>query len=128
MKVALKNGYLMIKEMTSQQWDVVKSWNRMKYNRKEKMMVGYADIELLTLFSKMAPLTPIVQEELKRQLELQNAVDAERLNEEPVPLIRMPIKANPYKHQIRGFNMAMLIFGVVKPKGYKDNGSRLHHK
>lgn len=86
----------------------------MKYNRKEKMMVGLADIELLTLFGQLTPLTPRLQAELKRQIELQNAVDAERLNEEPVPFIEMPIKAKPYKHQIRGFNMAMLVDLMVE--------------
>lgn len=127
MKVALKNGFLMIKEMNPVQLNTIKTWNRMKYNRKEKMMVGLADIELLTLFGQLTPLTPRLQAELKRQIELQNAVNAERLNEEPVPFIKMPIKAKPYKHQIRGFNMAMLVFGIVKPKG-NDNGSRLQDK
>lgn len=118
MKVALKNGFLMIKDMNPVQLNTIKSWNRMKYNRKEKMMVGLADIELLTLFGQLTTLTPRLQTELERQIELQNAVDAERLNEEPVPFIKMPIKnAKPYQHQIRGFNMAMLVFGIVKPKG-----------
>jgi hypothetical protein len=32
---------------------------------------------------------------------------------EVIPVIPMPVKATPYKHQIEAFNLAMRLFGVA---------------
>ena len=47
--------------------------------------------------------------------ELQEAVDEERMAEEPVPLYNYPVKYPLFKHQTRGANMALLTFGLVDP-------------
>jgi SNF2 family DNA or RNA helicase len=43
-------------------------------------------------------------------------IDAERLVEDPAPLLPYPVKANLYKHQIRGANMALRAFGALDAK------------
>jgi len=43
------------------------------------------------------------------------AVDKERVNENPVPMIDPPIKVSPFKHQIRGYNMALMVLGLIEP-------------
>ena len=43
------------------------------------------------------------------------AVDKERMNENPKPLIEPPIKVRPFKHQVRGYNMALMTLGLVEP-------------
>ena len=38
----------------------------------------------------------------------------------PEPLIPPPVKVSPFTHQVRGYNMALMTFGLVdppKPKG-----------
>ena len=39
----------------------------------------------------------------------------ERVNENTVPMIDPPIKVSPFKHQIRGYNMALMVLGLIEP-------------
>ena len=114
MKVALINNELLIKDMNPLQFNVIKSWNRMTYKRKEQMMVGVADLELLTLLSQLVPLTPKLEAARKNLQSVQDAIDAERNNQHPVPFLPMPIKVKPFAHQVRGYNMALLALGLIK--------------
>lgn len=113
MKVALRGNQLLIKDMNAVQFSSIKSWNRMKYDRKSGMMVGIADAELLDLLAQLIPLTEKLEAERTRLHSLQSRVDAERMKDNPTPLIPMPIKAKPYAHQIRGYNMALMVFDLA---------------
>ena len=56
--------------------------------------------------------------ETKRQRlgKTRREIDAERLAEDPAPLLPYPVNANLYKHQIRGANMALRAFGALDAK------------
>ena len=41
-------------------------------------------------------------------------IDAERLNENPVPLAKYPVKVNLFKHQLRGANMALIAMELLE--------------
>ena len=47
MKMALKEGQIFIKEADNVQFQIIKSWGKMKWSRASQTLSGVADIELL---------------------------------------------------------------------------------
>ena len=45
--------------------------------------------------------------------------------EQPKPLLPMPIKAAPYKHQIDAFNFVCGKFGLIPASGMPSSGAAL---
>lgn len=115
MKMAMKDGQILIKDADNMQFNIIKSWNKMKWNRAEQMLCGPVDGELLNKLASIVRLPPVIEAERKRLNSIQDAVDAERMKENPVPLYKPPVKLNMFRHQIRGYNMALLTFGLVQP-------------
>jgi hypothetical protein len=120
--MALTGGTLLIREADAGQFAIIKSWGKMKYARKEQQFSGYADLDLLDKLAGIVRLPPAVEARRQRLRKVQDAVDRERLNPDPVPLADYPVKVSLYRHQLRGANMAMLTFGWVPPPegGGKD--------
>lgn len=115
MKMALKDGQILIKEADSNQALIIKSWAKMKWSKAELMFYGPADIELLNKLSGLVRL-PQPIDELRRHLnKVAEAIDRERMKEKPEPLYKYPVKLPLYQHQVRGANMALLAFGLIAP-------------
>lgn len=117
MKMALDKGLLRIREMTDEQYQILKSLGRFKWNKTVKELSGIVDFETLDRLSKIITLPAPIEAYKKELADTQVAVNKLRLEEEPKPLIKPPIKEGikPYAHQIRGYNMALLVFGLVEP-------------
>ncbi len=115
MKMALKNGQILIKDADKMQFTIIKSWNKMRWIKAEQMLSGPAESELLNKLAGLVRLPPVIEAERQRLNAIQDAVDAERMNEDPVPLCDYPVKKKLFKHQLRGANMCMMIFGLVDP-------------
>ena len=115
MKMAMKDGKLMIKEADPTQSAVIKSWGTFKWQRGLQMFIGTADLETLTRLAKMVRLPPIIEEARIRMEKTQQAVEAERIMEHPKALTRYPVKLPLYEHQTRAANMALLTFGLLDP-------------
>lgn len=117
MQMRLLPGYVLeVIEATSSQFNIIKSWNKMRWDGKNKSLKGTADLELLDKLSGLVRLAPSVEarrQELRRVLD---AVDRERMNPEPKPFYPYPVKLPLYQHQVRGANMALLEFGWVQPE------------
>lgn len=116
MKMALQGTTLILIEVDTSQFTIIKSWNKMRWDKASKQLRGTADLELLDKLSGLVHLTPSVEarrQELRRVLE---AVDRERTNPEPKPFYKYPVKLPLYAHQVRGANMALLEFGWVPPE------------
>ena len=109
MKIALKDGEILIKEADNIQFQIIKSWGKMKWSRQTQTLSGTAEIDLLNKLAGLVRLPAAIEAERVRLNEIMAAVDRERMNEEPVPLIKPPIKVKPFKHQIRGYNMALMV-------------------
>lgn len=122
MKMAMKDGQVLIKEASSVQFTIIKSWGKMKWNRPSQTLTGPADHELLNRLAGIVRLPENIEAERQRLNNLVKAVDKERMNENPVPLYKYPVKMNLYKHQVRGANMAMMVFGLIDPPK-EDRGS-----
>lgn len=121
MKMAMKNGEIMIREADNVQFTIIKSWGKMKWNRSKQMLTGSADIELLNKLSGIVNLPPAIEEHRAKLNEIMAAVDRERMNPNPVPLVEPPVKVKPFTHQIRGYNMALMTFGLVEPPREEDS-------
>ena len=113
MRMALKNGQILIKDADNMQFTIIKSWNKMRWNKAEQMLQGPADMELLNKLAGLVRLPESIEKERQRLNRIQDAVDEERMKEEPVPLYKPPVKMQMFRHQVRGYNMALLTFGLV---------------
>ena len=124
MKMALRGNALLIKEADNVQFSTIKSWNKMRWDKKAQMLTGTADMELLDKLASIVRLPPAIAQRRAELHAVQDAVDRERVNPEPVPLCGYPVKPHLFLHQIRGANMAMMTFGWVGPnaEGSDKNG------
>ncbi len=116
MKMAVDGGTLIIKDADNVQFTVIKSWNKMKWDKKTQTLRGAADLELLDKLSSIVRLPPAAENRRQRLRAVQDAVDRERINPEPVPFFKYPVKMPLYAHQTRGANMCLLTFGWVSPE------------
>lgn len=115
MKMALKDGQILIKDADNTQFTIIKSWNKMKWNKAEQMLCGPADGELLNKLAGLVRLPATIEAERQRLNSISEAVDRERMKEEPVPLYKYPVKYPLFRHQVRGANMALITFGLIEP-------------
>lgn len=117
MQMKLDGSTLILIEMTSSQFSIIKSWNKMRWNPKEKQLEGTADLELLDKLAGLVRLGPSVETRRRELRTVLEAVDRERTNPEPKPFYKYPVKLPLYAHQVRASNMALLEFGWVPPGG-----------
>lgn len=116
MKMALQGNTLLIKEADNVQFTVIKSWNKMKWDKKSQTLRGVADLEILDRLSSLVRLPPAIECRRNHLRTVQDAVDKQRVAQKPEPLYRFPVKMPLYAHQVRGANMALLTFGWVQPE------------
>lgn len=120
MKMKMADGMLYIAGSDSSQYAIIKSWNLMRWNKSMQWLEGPCTGELLNRLASIVRLPEQIEAERRKFNDLTKAVDAERLKEEPVPLYSYPVKIPLFKHQIRGCNMAMIVFGLVDPKEVEE--------
>lgn len=116
MKMALKDGKVLIKDADSTQGAVIRSWNRMRWNKSLKLFEGDLSGDLLDRLAKLVKLPQAIEEERQAIHRVQRAVDQERAKKDPEPLVRYPVTKQLYKHQVRAANMALITFGIVPPE------------
>ena len=92
MKMAMKDGQILIREADNVQFTIIKSWGKMKWSRQTQTLSGPADIELLNRLAGLVNLPPSIEAERKKLNEVMAAVDRERMNPKPEPLIPPPVK------------------------------------
>lgn len=117
MKMALQGNTLKIIEADNVQFTIIKSWNKLKWDKKTQQLTGIADMELLDKLASIVKLPPLVAERRSQLHAVQDAVDRERVSENPTPLVDYPVKMDLYQHQVRGANMALLTFRWAQPEG-----------
>lgn len=115
MKMKMDNGMLIIAGCDSTQFNIIRSWNLMKWNRSSQWLEGPCTAGLLNKLSSIVRLPEQVEKERQHMNEVAEAIDRERMAEEPVPLYKYPVKYPLFKHQTRGANMALIAFGLIEP-------------
>lgn len=123
MKMALKDGKILIKDADSTQGAVIRSWNRMRWNKSLKLFEGDLSGDLLDRLAKLVKLPQAIEEERQAIHRVQRAVDQERARKDPEPLVRYPVTKQLYKHQVRAANMALITFGIIPPEAEEVRGN-----
>lgn len=122
MKMAMKDGQIMLIEVDNTQMAIIKSWNAMRYDKRKNMMVGDVSKELLDKLSSIVRLPSGIEAYRLKLDETQRAVDKMRTIKDPKPLVKYPVQGSLYEHQVRAANMALLTFGIIDPKEVLDDG------
>lgn len=122
MEIAMKNGQILMRNLDSVQYNILRNTGKCIWDKKKQMLIGDVSLELLETLNQIIRLPDRIKAEYIRIKSVQDAIDKERLNEHPVPLVKYPVKLPLFEHQIRGANMALLAFGVVEPPQEVPNG------
>lgn len=109
---------LIIKDITSEQFAVIKSWNKMVWKKATKTLEAPCEIELLDKLSTLVKLPPRISAYRDELMKVQTAVDDMRIKENVTPIIQPPVKANLFQHQVRGYNMALINFTLRRGFGF----------
>lgn len=116
MKIALIRGVVTIAEFSNLDFQRLKNISGLRWNRTSRCMVGPMSLNLLDGLARYYKLPADMETKRQRLGKTRREIDAERLAEDPAPLLPYPVKANLYKHQIRGANMALRAFGALDAK------------
>ena len=116
MKIALIRGVVTIAELSNLDFQRLKNISGLRWNRTTRCMVGPVSLNLLDGLARYCKLPADMETKRQRLGKTRREIDAERLAEDPAPLLPYPVKANLYKHQIRGANMALRAFGALDAK------------
>lgn len=116
MKIALIRGVVTIAELSNLDFQRLKNISGLRWNRTTRCMVGPVSLNLLDGLARYYKLPADMETKRQRLCKTRREIDAERLAEDPAPLLPYPVKANLYKHQIRGANMALRAFGALDAK------------
>ena len=116
MKMALNGSTILLVDVNSAQFAIIKSWSKMRWNAKEKQLEGTASLELLDKLAGLVRLAPSVEARRQELRQVLDAVDRERVNPHPRPFYKYPVKLPLYAHQVRASNMCLITFGWVTPE------------
>ena len=116
MKIALIRGVVTIAELSNLDFQRLKNIGGLRWNRTTRCMVGPVSLNLLDGLARYYKLPADMETKRQRMGKTRREIDAERLAKDPAPLLPYPVKANLYKHQIRGANMALRAFGALDAK------------
>lgn len=120
MKIAISDGKIYIADC-GYYFDDIRATGRFHWDKRKQCMIG--DLSLITLDALAAccRLPDNCATERARLRGIADAVEREKHTEDPVPLFDYPIKnATLMKHQVRGANIAMILFGVPTQGGNKQ--------
>lgn len=109
---------LIIKDITSEQFAVIKSWNKMVWKKATKTLEAPCEIELLDKLSTLVKLPPRISAYKDELMKVQTAVDDMRIKENVTPIVQPQVKANLFQHQVRGYNMALINFTLRRGFGF----------
>lgn len=112
------DNMLIIKDITSEQFAVIKSWNKMVWKKATKTLEAPCEIELLDKLSTLVKLPPRISAYRDELVKVQTAVDDMRIKENVTPIVQPPVKANLFQHQVRGYNMALINFTLRRGFGF----------
>lgn len=119
MKVAMKNGRIVLAQIEQARMDKLKKTGLLRWNRRERTYSAPVSLDLLNTLAGIFRLPDFVEKERQRLDDIRLQIEAQRTTEKPEPICYYPVKATLFSHQIRAANMAMLAFGVMAPKEWR---------
>ncbi len=113
MKVAMKNGRIVLAQIEQARMDKLKKTGMLRWNKAARTYSAPVTLDLLDVLAQIFPLPDTVEAERRRLAGIARQLDAQRAAAEPAPLVPYPVRARLFRHQVRAANMAMLVFGAV---------------
>lgn len=113
MKVAMKNGRIVLAQIEQARMDKLKKTGMLRWNKAARTYSAPVTLDLLDVLAQIFPLPDTVEAERRRLTGIARQLDAQRAAAEPAPLVPYPVRARLFRHQVRAANMAMLVFGAV---------------
>lgn len=111
MKMAVKDGTLLIREATREQQKALRAGGQVRWSKKEEALQCPAGLEFLDFLAGLCKLPEKVESLRARLRNREMAMEYQRNDPNPAPICDYPVKAKLYQHQIRAANMALLTFG-----------------
>lgn len=113
MKVAMKEGRIILAQIEQARMDKLTKTGMLRWNRAARTYSAPVSLDLLDTLAGIFPLPDTVEAERRRLAGIVRQLDAQRAAAEPAPLVPYPVRARLFRHQVRAANMAMLVFGAV---------------
>ena len=112
MTIATEGGDILLRCVNETTFAAIREINLMTYDRKNKCLRAPISIDLLERLKALFGYLPAAYDAMLTEMQkTREAMDFERNNPDPVPLVHYPVNANLFKHQIRAANMALIHFG-----------------
>ena len=118
MKIAIKEGRIILAQIEPDRMDKLKKTRMLRWNKADRTYSAPVSLDLLNTLAGIFRLPDGIEKERQRLDYMARRVEGERTATNPVPLVRYPVKADLYKHQVRAANMAMIQFAAKQPAGF----------
>ena len=116
MKIALQHGQIILAEIEPLRYDQLKRMGIFRWNKTTRTMTAPVSLDALTALHNRFTLPDFVEAERERLAAIARQVEQQREAKDPKPLAEYPVRAQMFQHQIRGANMALLVFEAVPPE------------
>ena len=118
MKVAMKNGRIVLAQIEQARMDKLKKTGMLRWNRAARTYSAPVTLDLLEVLAQIFPLPDTVEAERRRLAGIVRQLDAQRAAAEPVPLTSYPVRAKLFRHQVRAANMALIQLASKPSAGF----------
>ena len=118
MKVAMKNGRIVLAQIEQARMDKLKKTGMLRWNRAARTYSAPVTLDLLEVLAQIFPLPDTVEAERRRLAGIARQLDAQRAASEPVPLTSYPVRAKLFRHQVRAANMALIQLSSKPSAGF----------
>ena len=118
MKVAMKNGRIVLAQIEQARMDKLKKTGMLRWNKAARTYSAPVTLDLLEVLAQIFPLPDTVEAERRRLAGIARQLDAQRAASEPVPLTSYPVRAKLFRHQVRAANMALIQLSSKPSAGF----------
>ena len=118
MKIAMKEGRIILAEIEQAQMDRLKKTRMLRWNKADRTYSAPVSLDLLNTLAGIFRLPDFVEKERRKLDYMARRLEGERNAAKPLPLVHYPVKAELFQHQVRAANMAMIQFAAKKPAGF----------
>ena len=118
MKVAIKDGRIVLAQIEQARMDKLKKTGMLRWNKAARTYSAPVSLDLLDTLARIFPLPDTVEAERQRLAGIARQLDAQRAASEPVPLTSYPVRAKLFRHQVRAANMALIQLSSKPSAGF----------
>lgn len=118
MKIAMKEGRIVLAEIEQARMDRLKKTRMLRWNKADRTYSAPVSLDLLNTLAGIFRLPDFVEKERRKLDYMARRLEGERNAAKPLPLVHYPVKAELFQHQVRAANMAMIQFAAKQPAGF----------